>query len=120
MLGRPTDYKQEYDSQVTEWLAEGKTLADFAELIDVTYVTIWNWEQNHESFFNAIKKGREIAQKIYTEKFLKSAIRDDKIQPVPFVMYCRNVLRLKTKDDTPPPPPPTDGFNYGEAIADDN
>lgn len=119
-MTRPTDYKEEYDERVTEWLAEGNTLADFAESVGVSYATIWNWGKTHESFFDSVKKGREIAQEIFTEKFLKSALRDVRIQPVPFVMYCRNVLRLKTKDDTPPPAPPPEQFDYRKAIADDN
>lgn len=119
MVGRPTDYRQEYDSQVTEWLADGKTLYAFGKHISVNTSTLYEWRDNYQSFSEAIKNGRELAKE-WGMQFLADSVKDDKIQPVPFVMYCRNVLNFKTKDDTPPPALPPDNFNYSEAIADDN
>lgn len=120
MIGRPTNYKDEYDEQVTEWLAVGKTLASFAEKIGVSYVSIWDWAQAHDNFSYAIKKGREIASKIYAEKFLIDNIENQNINNVIAILYCRNVLKIKTKDDAPPPHIPQDNFNYNEVIKDDN
>lgn len=94
-----TKYKKQYDEMVLNWLSKGETLADFAIKIGVNNVTIYRWKNEHESFCKSVKEGQEISREINAEKFLKDAVRDNAVQSVPFVMYCRNVLKLKTKDE---------------------
>ena len=96
---RPTVYKDDYCDMVTEWLAEGKTLADFADSIGVHRVTLWDWTKAHTDFGNAVKKGREIASNIHAEKYLLANIENQNLNNVVAVHYFRNVLKLKTRDD---------------------
>jgi hypothetical protein len=119
-MHRQSTYKAEYDEQVTEWLAEGKTFYSFGQTIGVSTSTLYYWQNDYPSFSHAIKKGREIANKIYSEQFLFDRLENQRMNNVVAILYCRNVLGIKTKDDTPPPPPPPDQFNYKDAIADDD
>jgi hypothetical protein len=110
-MTRQSDYKFEYDEQVVEWLAEGKTLASFAKKIGVNNSTLWRWSKIEPTFCNAIKDGHEIATNIHAPQFMLDAVRDSTVQSVPFVMYCRNVLKLKTKDESAPALPTDSSAN---------
>lgn len=96
---RPTKYKPEYDDMVVDWLADGKTLQSFGEHIGASNATLYNWQKN-QSFLDAIKKGRKIAHEIYSEQFLYDKLENQKINNVITILYCRNVLNIKTKDDS--------------------
>lgn len=98
-FGRPTLYKREYAPLVTEWLAEGSVLYDFAALVGVTQSTLWEWMEKNKDFSEAVKRGRNRAKALYAEKFAKEAVRDKDVQSVPYIIYARNFLGLKTKDD---------------------
>jgi hypothetical protein len=97
-MTRKSDYKKQYDDQVIEWLAEGKTLYCFGKELGVGTSTLYDWKNNHASFSEAIKKGRELSKE-WGMQFVADAVRDNTVQSVPFIMYCRNFLNLKTKDD---------------------
>ena len=95
---RPTVYQDDYCEAVTEWLSEGKTLASFAKHVGVNSVTIWRWHETIPEFCNAIKSGREIANKIYSEQFLLDNLEKQSLNNVMAILYCRNVLKIETKD----------------------
>lgn len=60
--GRPSPYdKDEHPRIAREQTAQGKTLADLAQLIGVARSTIQMWQENHPEFSVAIKLGREDA-----------------------------------------------------------
>lgn len=99
--GRPTKYKQEYADQVRDWLANGKTLYAFGVEKGVGTRTLYEWRDSNPDFLQAIKDGRELAIE-WGHQFVADAVRDNTIQSVPFIMYCRNFLKLKTKDDDTP------------------
>lgn len=96
--GRPTDYKPEYCDMVIEWLASGKLMYDFADKIGANIVTVHRWRKTNPEFCKAITEGEEL-KSYWGQKFVQEAVRDHTIQGVPFVMYCRNFLKLKTRDD---------------------
>lgn len=58
--GRPTKYKPEYDKAAYKackiFGADDKKLA---ELFEVTETTINNWKNDHLSFFESLKKGKD-------------------------------------------------------------
>ena len=97
-VGRPTKYKPVYADMVTEWIADGNLMYEFADEIGVHISTIHNWKNSIPAFLEAIKLGEELTQ-YWAQKFVKDACHDNTIQSVPFIMYCRNFLKLKTKDD---------------------
>lgn len=59
--GRPTEYKPEYDDQVVKLCRLGATDKELADFFEVSTVTLNAWKHKHESFLNAIKEGKEIA-----------------------------------------------------------
>lgn len=59
--GRPAKYKAEFANIAKKLCERGATDAELAEIFDVTTVTIWRWQCEHEEFCNALKAGKEIA-----------------------------------------------------------
>jgi hypothetical protein len=60
--GRPLVYDAEHHPRLArEKTAEGKTLADLAQLFDVARSTIQKWQVEHTEFAVAIREGREDA-----------------------------------------------------------
>lgn len=99
--GRPTKYKPEYANQVRDWLSNGKTLYAFGVHKGVCTKTIYEWRDANPDFLQAITDGKALALE-WGQQFVVDALRDNTVQSVPFIMYCRNFLKLKTKDDDTP------------------
>jgi hypothetical protein len=59
--GRPTKYKAEYARMAEKHCALGATDIELADLLQVDRVTIWRWSQQHPTFCNALKAGKEAA-----------------------------------------------------------
>lgn len=59
--GRPSKYKSEYNEQAYKLCLLGHTDAELGTFFGVDERTINNWKQEHEEFFQSIKKGKEIA-----------------------------------------------------------
>ena len=59
--GRPTKYTPSLDDQAYNLALLGLTMVEMAQVWDVAESTVYLWQQEHESFSEAIKKGREIA-----------------------------------------------------------
>lgn len=115
--GRPTKYKKEYCRDVVEWLSEGKLMYEFAQHINVHICSIYEWQEKHDEFSEACKKGERYKTYI-AEKFVKDAIHDKDINNVPFIVYCRNFLKLKTKDHEPKDDGDNKQDNFADAIKD--
>lgn len=60
-IGRPTEYKPEYASQVEKLCRLGATEREIADFFGVSTVTIWRWSHRHDAFCNALKAGKEPA-----------------------------------------------------------
>jgi len=69
--GRPTKYKGEDTDQLAYKLCLlGATNEQIAEVLDVNVDTVYEWQNRHESFSDALKRGKivadaEIAQALY-------------------------------------------------------
>lgn len=59
--GRPTKYKDEYSEQAYKLCLLGFTNEQLAQFFEVSIQTIDNWKNEYCDFFDAIKKGKEIA-----------------------------------------------------------
>lgn len=56
-LGRPTDYRPEYDAKIIE-LAETMNLYNIADSFGVSYKTMWSWTDKFDSFRNAYARAK--------------------------------------------------------------
>lgn len=68
--GRPTKYKKEYDEQVFKLCLLGATNEEIANFFEVNADTIYEWQNKHKGFSEAIKKGKykadaEVAASLY-------------------------------------------------------
>ena len=61
-IGRPTKYKPEFCEVVIECGADGQTLAEMADAIDIDRATLNEWMDIHPEFSRAVKRGIERAQ----------------------------------------------------------
>ena len=57
-VGRPSDYKPEYCELVSEFLADGYSVAAFAGSIPVAKSTVYKWMDEHPEFSDAVKVGQ--------------------------------------------------------------
>lgn len=71
--GRPTKYKDEYAKQAEKILAIGATIEELAEILNVHKSTIYEWSYHHEAFSDALKTGREKADRWIVESLYSRA-----------------------------------------------
>lgn len=65
--GRPTDYKSEYCVRVIELGKTGASLAEIASELDVVRQTVYDWQDAHPEFLDAITRARQEA-KVWFER----------------------------------------------------
>lgn len=68
--GRPTDYKEEFNTQAEKLCKLGATDSELGTFFEVDESTINNWKLKYPQFLESIKKGKdladaEVAQKLY-------------------------------------------------------
>lgn len=61
VCNRPTAYRPEYDEQAYKLCLLGATDKRIADFFDVTEQTINGWKLAHASFFESLKRGKELA-----------------------------------------------------------
>jgi hypothetical protein len=72
--GRPTKYKAEYVAQAKKLVQLGATDAELADFFEVTISTISLWKVKHEEFSEALKLGKEVADKRVEEALYHRAM----------------------------------------------
>jgi cell fate (sporulation/competence/biofilm development) regulator YmcA (YheA/YmcA/DUF963 family) len=73
MAGRPTDYRVEYCEQVVKLCKLGAIDTELADFFEVTEQTINNWKNDYPEFFEAIKRGKMLADAEVAEKLFQRA-----------------------------------------------
>ena len=72
-MGRPTDYKVEYNEQAYKLCLLGATDESLANFFDVCTSTIDNWKNEYPEFLGAIKNGKEVADAEVAHSLYKRA-----------------------------------------------
>lgn len=72
--GRPTKYKVEYVAQAKKLVQLGATDAELADFFEVTISTISLWKVKHAEFSEALKLGKEVADKRVEEALYHRAM----------------------------------------------
>ena len=71
--GRPTKYRPEYDEQAKKLARLGQTDEEMASFFEVATSTFYLWLKEHESFSEAIKKGKAVSDAEVADKLYKRA-----------------------------------------------
>lgn len=71
--GRPTLYKEEYDRQAHKLALLGATVEEIADFFGVATSTVFLWLTKHESFSEAVKSGRMVADSEVAASLYKRA-----------------------------------------------
>lgn len=56
--GRPTKYDKAFCEQAVAFLAHGYSVAALAGELGVSKQTLYNWQDEHPEFFDAVKRGQ--------------------------------------------------------------
>jgi len=59
-LGRPTDYKPEFDDKIIELAKKNWSMWEIAAEFEVAYKTMWCWTEKQDSFRNAYARAKTI------------------------------------------------------------
>lgn len=73
-MGRPSEYVKKYDRMAYRHCLLGATDKDLAELFEVDVATIYRWKNDHPSFCEAIKKGKDDADQAVAVSLYKRAV----------------------------------------------
>lgn len=73
-MGRPTDYREEYNEQAYKLCLLGHTDKDLAAFFDVTEQTINNWKSAHPNFFESLKRGKAYADSNVADRLYQRAM----------------------------------------------
>lgn len=73
-MGRPTDYREEYNEQVEKLCKLGATDKEIADFFEVTEQTINNWKTDYPAFFESIKKGKTLADANVADRLYQRAM----------------------------------------------
>lgn len=58
-MERPTHFKERYINKVKAWLAEGKSVGEFAHFVGVGRNTVYLWIRRYPEFRKACEDGRK-------------------------------------------------------------
>ncbi len=101
--GRPTDYREEYDELAYKYCLLGATNDQLADFFDCAKSTISLWMAKHESFSDAIKKGREDADAQVAHRLYSRAMGySHKSEKIFADAKTGEVLRVETVEHYPP------------------
>jgi len=100
-MGRPTDYREEYNEQAEKLCKLGATDAELADFFEVTETTINNWKEAHPAFFESIKKGKILADAEIGERLYQRAMGYEH-QDVDIKMYEGQIITTELTKYYPP------------------
>lgn len=73
-VGRPTDYREEYNKQAYKLCLLGSTDIDLADFFEVSEVTINAWKKEFPEFLKSIKGGKAQADANVASRLYKRAL----------------------------------------------
>lgn len=68
--GRPTKYDDKYCDVAIKYLAKGKSITQLARELKVSKSTVYLWAEVHESFSDALQRGRELSQAFWEDELI--------------------------------------------------
>lgn len=92
-IGRPTKYREEFCERVIALGAEGKSKAQSAAALGVTYDTWNDWEKRHPAFFQAAKCARGLALAWWENRGQRGVGEGKEFNSVAFIFQMKNRFR---------------------------
>lgn len=106
--GAPSLYKEEYDDMAYKFCLLGATDAELGSLFEVDERTINNWKKDFPSFFQSIKKGKEIADAKVADRLYQRARGfehdDEEIKTVSIAGGGSEIVRVPVRKIYAPDP----------------
>lgn len=102
-MGRPPKYKPEYARIARVMCERGATDQDLANAFDVSTVSIWRWQAEHEDFCNAMQLGKEQPDDRVKRSLYQRAIGYS-YEAEELHAYQGSITRTKTIKHVPPDP----------------
>lgn len=96
--GRPTKYDEALCEKAVAFMAEGYSLTALAGEFDVSRDTVYEWQQQHEEFSDAIKRGRAKGARFWENK-LRSAESSPQVTSSIFALKNRAADDWRDKVD---------------------
>lgn len=98
-MGRPSKFKDEFIEQAAKLCKLGATDRELADFFEVSESTLYLWKLENESFSEALKRGKEIADKHVEQSLYRRALgyshdavkifhdKDSGVTTVPYVEH---------------------------------
>lgn len=96
-VGRPSDYKEEYNEQARKLCLLGAKDTDLADFFGVCEKTINNWKSQHPEFLQSIKDGKENADVAVVQSLYKTALEGNTTAQI---FWLKNRQPSKWRDKT--------------------
>lgn len=100
-VGRPTDYKPEYNEQVTKLCRLGAKDKEIANFFDVCEATLNVWKKKEPEFMESMKEGKEVADLTIADSLFNRA-KGYKHEAVHFTTHEGEVKETKYMKHYPP------------------
>ena len=100
-MGRPTDYKKEYNELAYKYCLLGATDAQMARYFDVSEVTLNAWKKKYPAFLKSLKDGKEKADSEIAQSLFHRA-KGYNHEAVHFTNYLGKVTESKYTKHYPP------------------
>lgn len=101
--GRPPEYKDTYAEQAAKLCALGATDFELADFFNVDTRTIYRWKNQHDSFCQAVKVGKDKADD-RVERALYNRAVGYSFESEKVFQFQGNVVRADTVEHVPPDP----------------
>ena len=98
-VGRPTDYKEEYNDIAIEFLAQGKSIIQLCGKLRVSRQTIYRWAEANPEFSYTLNLGRQLSQSHWEDKLEKMMFDKDVNSPL-VKLYFANRFGWSDKAET--------------------
>jgi hypothetical protein len=98
-LGRPSKYDPKYCQTVIDLMSEGASIEELVLELGICKQTIYNWQQEHPDFLDAIKTGVELSEGWWKREGRK-ALRDKDFSYTGWYMNMKNRFGWADKQQT--------------------
>lgn len=103
MAGRPTDYREDYNTKAEKLCKLGATDKELADFFEVAESTINEWKLTYPEFSESIKKGKVLADANVAQSLYKRAV-GFKAPDLHFSAYEGHVTQTEYTKHYPPDP----------------